>query len=207
MATAVKICGITRVEDGLAAARAGAHAIGLVFHPASPRFVTIERATEIARSLPPFVTAVALFVNPNVATVRAVLERVPVQLLQFHGDETPALCEQFDVPYLKAVRMAPGTDLLQYAARYQGAKALLVDAFKEGVYGGSGHAFDWKSIPCDLPVPVVLAGGLTAQNVAEAVRTVRPWAVDVSSGVEREKGIKDPQLMAAFIRGARDADV
>src|SRR5690242_7223221 len=207
MATAVKICGITRVEDGLAAARAGAHAIGLVFHPASPRFVTIERATEIARSLPPFVTAVALFVNPNVATVRAVLERVPVQLLQFHGDETPALCEQFDVPYLKAVRMAPGTDLLQYAARYQGAKALLVDAFKEGVYGGSGHAFDWESIPCDLPVPVVLAGGLTAQNVAEAVRTVRPWAVDVSSGVEREKGIKDPQLMAAFIRGARDADV
>jgi phosphoribosylanthranilate isomerase len=207
MATAVKICGITRVEDGLAAARAGAHAIGLVFHPASPRFVTVERAREVALSLPPFITAVALFVNPDVATVRAVLRQVPVQLLQFHGEEPPALCEQFDVPYIKAVRMAPGTDLLQYATRYRGAKALLVDSFRNGVYGGSGHAFDWKSVPRDLPLPVVLAGGLTAQNVGEAVRIVRPWAVDVSSGVERQKGIKDPELMVAFIRGARDADV
>jgi len=207
MVTAVKICGITRVEDGLAAAYAGAHAIGLVFHPASPRSVTLERAREIVQRLPPFVTAVALFVNPDPETVHAVLREVDVQLLQFHGDEPPQFCGQFDTAYIKAVRMAPGTDLLQYAARYQGAKALLLDAFNNSVYGGSGHVFDWRTVPRALPLPLVLAGGLTVQNVAQAVRTVRPWAVDVSSGVEREKGIKDPDQIAAFIRGARDADV
>jgi len=207
MATVVKICGITRVEDGLAAAHAGAHAIGLVFHPASPRFVTIDRAREIAQRIPPFVTVVGLFVNPDPQTVEAVLREVPLQLLQFHGDESPELCAGFGLPYLKAVRMAPGTDLLQYTARYGGAKALLLDAFKDGVYGGSGEAFEWRSIPRDLPLPVVLAGGLTVHNVGEAIRTARPWAVDVSSGVEREKGIKDPARIAAFIRGARDADV
>jgi phosphoribosylanthranilate isomerase len=207
MATAVKICGITRVEDGLAAAVAGAHAIGLVFHPDSPRFVRIERAREIVQRLPPFITAVGLFVDPDPETVRTVLREVNVQLLQFHGNEPPQFCAQFGQPYIKAVRMAPGTDLLQYAARYQGAKALLLDAFQDGVYGGSGHAFDWRTVPGDLPLLVVLAGGLTVQNVAQAIRTVRPWAVDVSSGVEREKGIKDPGQIAAFIRGARDADV
>jgi phosphoribosylanthranilate isomerase len=207
MATVVKICGITRVEDGLTAAHAGAHAIGLVFHPASPRFVTIDQAREIAQRMPPFVTVVGLFVNPDPQTVEAVLREVPLQLLQFHGDEPPELCAGFGVPYLKAVRMVPGTDLLQYAARYGGAKALLLDAFTDRVYGGSGEAFDWRSIPQDLPLPVVLAGGLTAHNVGEAIRTARPWAVDVSSGVEREKGIKDPARIAAFIRGARDADV
>ena len=207
MVTAVKICGITRVEDGLAAAHAGAHAIGLVFHPASPRFVGIERAREIAERMPPFITIVGLFVNPDPQTVQAVLRDVPLQLLQFHGDEPPDLCAQFGLPYIKAVRMASGTDLLQYAARYRSAKALLVDAFADGLYGGSGQAFDWRTIPRDLPLPVVLAGGLTAGNVGEAIRTARPWAVDVSSGVEREKGIKDPDQMAAFIRGARDADV
>jgi phosphoribosylanthranilate isomerase len=207
MMTAVKICGITRVEDGLAAAYAGAHAIGLVFHPASPRFVSIEQAREIAQRMPPFITVVGLFVNPDQETVQAVLRQVPLQLLQFHGDETPELCGQFDLPYLKAVRMAHGTDLLQYAARYREAKALLLDAFQNGLYGGSGQAFDWRTVPRNLPLPVVLAGGLTAHNVGEAIRTARPWAVDVSSGVEREKGIKDPDQIAAFIRGARDADV
>jgi phosphoribosylanthranilate isomerase len=207
MVTAVKICGITRVEDGLAAAHAGAHAIGLVFHPASPRFVTIKQARQIAQRMPPFITAVALFVNPDPQTVHAVLHAVPLQLLQFHGDEPPELCAQFSLPYIKAVRMAPGTDLLQYAARYREARALLLDAFQDGVYGGSGHAFDWRTIPRDLPLPVVLAGGLTVHNVGEAIRLARPWAVDVSSGVEREKGIKDPEQIAAFIRGARDADV
>jgi len=207
MMTAVKICGITRVEDGFAAAHAGAHAIGLVFHPVSPRFVGIERAREIAERMPPFITIVGLFVNPDPQTVQAVLREVPLQLLQFHGDESPELCAQFRLPYIKAIRMAPGTDLLQYAARYREAKALLLDTFADGLYGGSGHAFDWKTIPRDLPLPVVLAGGLTAHNVGEAIRTARPWAVDVSSGVEREKGVKDPEQMAAFIRGARDADV
>jgi len=207
MVTAVKICGITRVEDGLAAAHAGAHAIGLVFHPVSPRFVSIERAREIARRMPPFITIVGLFVNADPQTVHAVLREVPLQLLQFHGDEAPELCAQFGLPYIKAVRVVQGTDLLQYAARYRGAKALLLDAFADGVYGGSGQSFDWRSIPRELPLPVVLAGGLTVSNVGEAIRTTRPWAVDVSSGVEREKGVKDADQIAAFIRGARDADV
>jgi len=207
MVTAVKICGITRVEDGLAAAHAGAHAIGLVFHPASPRFVTIEQARAIVSRMPPFITIVALFVNADPQTIHNVLRQVPVQMLQFHGDEPPGLCAQFALPYLKAVRMAPGTDLLQYAARFSGARGLLLDAFQNDVYGGSGQAFDWRTIPRNLPLPVVLAGGLTAHNVGEAIRIARPWAVDVSSGVEREKGIKDADQIAAFIRGARDADV
>ena len=152
-------------------------------------------------------TAVGLFVNPEPETVQAILREVPLQLLQFHGDEPAALCESFRMPYIKAVRMAAGTDLLQYAASYRSAKGLLLDAMVEGLRGGSGHAFDWSLIPAQLPLPVVLAGGLTADNVGEAIRAVRPWAVDVSSGVEREKGIKDADKIAAFIRGARDADV
>jgi len=207
MATAVKICGITRVEDGLAAAHAGAHAVGLVFHPASPRFVTNLRAREVIEKLPPFVTAVGLFVDPEPAAVREVLREVPLQMLQFHGDEPPELCASFGLPYLKACRVAPGTDLLQYAALYHRAKGLLLDALVDGTHGGTGRSFDWSLIPRDLPLPVVLAGGLTPANVGEAIRAVRPWAVDVSSGVERDKGIKDAAKIAAFMRGARDADV
>ena len=206
-ATAVKICGITRVEDGLAAAHAGAHAVGLVFHPASPRLVGIERAREIVRNLPPFVTAVGLFVDAPADAVRAVLDAVPLQLLQFHGAEPPEYCRQFPLPYIKAVRVTAGMDLLQYAGRYRAAKGLLLDAFVEGSHGGTGRAFDWGLIPSSLPLPIVLAGGLTADNVTEAIQRVRPWAVDVSSGVEREKGIKDAAKIAAFIRGARHADV
>lgn len=207
MATAVKICGITRLEDGLAAAHAGAHAVGFVFHPASPRLVATSRAREVIEKLPPFVTTVGLFVNPEPAAVREVLREVPLQMLQFHGDEPPELCASFGLPYLKACRVAPGTDLLQYAALYRRAKGLLVDAFVDGTHGGTGRSFDWSLIPRNLPLPVVLAGGLTPVNVGEAIRAVRPWAVDVSSGVERDKGIKDAAKIAAFMRGARDADV
>jgi phosphoribosylanthranilate isomerase len=207
MATAVKICGITRVEDGLAAAHAGAHAIGLVFHADSPRFVSRSRAREIAQALPPFVTAVGLFVDPQPETVLAVMQEVPLQLLQFHGDEPPELCERFALPYIKAFRVAPGGDLLQYAALYRTAKGLLLDAHVDGTHGGTGRSFDWALVPRRLPLPVVLAGGLTPANVGEAIRAVRPWGVDVSSGVEREKGIKDVDKIVAFMRGARDADV
>jgi len=207
MATAVKICGVTRVEDGLAAAHAGAHAVGLVFHAASPRCVDVARAREVIERLPPFVTAVGLFVNPRPDDVQHVLREVPLQLLQFHGDEAPEFCGRFGLPYLKACRVAAGMDLLQYAALYRFAKGLLLDAFVADARGGTGRSFDWGLIPRDLPLPVVLAGGLTPANVAEAIRAVRPWAVDVSSGVERVKGIKDAAKIAAFMRGVRDADV
>jgi len=207
MATAVKICGITRPEDALAAARAGAHAIGLVFYAKSPRHVTPARAAEIVRVLPPFVTTVGLFVDATAEEVRAALAEAPVGLLQFHGDETPEFCRQFKRPYVKAVRVKAGVDLLQYAQEYHDAKALLLDAYVEGLHGGSGAAFDWSLIPRGLPLPVILSGGLTPENVTEAVRRVRPSAVDVSSGVESAKGIKDAQKIVAFIKGVRNADV
>jgi len=206
MATAVKICGITRPEDALAAARAGAHAIGLVFYAKSPRNVTPARAAEIIRVVPPFVTTVGLFVNADAEEVRRTLAEAPVNLLQFHGEETPEFCRQFKRPYVKAVRMKAGVDLLQYAQDYHDAKALLLDNYVEGLHGGSGVAFDWSLIPRGLPLPVILSGGLTPENVAEAVRRVRPSAVDVSSGVESAKGIKDAQKIAAFIKGVRSGD-
>jgi phosphoribosylanthranilate isomerase len=206
MATAVKICGITRPEDALAAARAGAHAIGLVFYARSPRNVTPARAAEIIRVLPPFVTTVGLFVNATAEEVRAALAVAPVELLQFHGEETPEFCRQFKHPYVKAVRVKAGVNLLQYAQDYHDAKALLLDNYVEGLHGGSGVAFDWSLIPSGLPLPVILSGGLTPENVAEAVRRVRPSAVDVSSGVESAKSIKDAQKIAAFIKGVRSGD-
>lgn len=207
MTTLVKICGITRLEDALAAARAGAHAIGLVFYAESPRHVTPAKAREIISAVPPFITTVGLFVNAGAAEVRSVLAQAPVELLQFHGEETPEFCRQFGWPFVKAVRAGPGVDLLQYARDYRDAKALLLDALVEGLQGGSGVTFDWNLIPRDLALPVILSGGLTAENVAEAVRRVRPLAVDVSSGVESGKGIKDAAKIAAFIKGVRDADV
>ena len=207
MATAVKICGITRPEDALAAARAGAHAIGLVLYAKSPRYVTPGRAAEIIRVLPPFVTTVALFVDAQAEEVRSTLVEAPVGLLQFHGGETPEFCRQFKRSYVKAVRMKPGVDLLQYARNYHDAKALLLDNYVEGLHGGSGVAFDWSLIPRGLPLPVILSGGLTPENVTDAVRRVRPSAVDVSSGVESVKGVKDAAKIAAFIKGVRNADV
>jgi len=207
MATAVKICGITRIEDAQVAARAGAHAVGLIFAPQSPRKVLPAAAAEIVTSLPPFVTPVALFVDQQTDEIRSVIARVRPQLLQFHGDEPPEFCAAFGLPFIKAVRVGPGVDLLQYARLYRAAKGLLLDAFVEGRHGGTGSAFDWSLIPRDLPLPIILAGGLDPGNVAGAVRQVRPWAVDVSSGVEASKGIKDAAKVAAFIRGVRDADV
>ncbi|MCC7547703.1 MAG: phosphoribosylanthranilate isomerase [Burkholderiales bacterium] len=207
MATAVKICGITTPEDAHHAAHAGAHAIGLVFHAASPRCVAPERARALVAALPPFVSAVGLFVDADPAYVRAVTAGVRLQLLQFHGDESPEYCALFDLPWIKAVRVRAGVDLLQCASRFQGAKGLLLDAFDDKHHGGTGQAFDWSLIPSGLSLPIVLAGGLTPDTVEQAVRRVRPWAVDVSSGVERSKGVKDPAKVAAFIRGARNADV
>lgn len=201
MRTRVKICGITRVEDAQAAVAHGCDAIGLVFYAPSPRYVMPEIARAIAAQLPPFVQAVGLFVDAEPEYVRAVLAEVRLDLLQFHGDETPEYCRQFGVPYMKAVRVRPETNLLQYAAAYADAKALLLDTYVSGTPGGTGQTFDWSLIPADLPKPVVLAGGLDAGNVAEAIRQARPYAVDVSGGVEREKGIKDADKIAAFMRG------
>jgi phosphoribosylanthranilate isomerase len=205
--TRTKICGITRVEDALAAAASGADAIGLVFHEKSPRYVTVRHAAHIAAALPPFVTVVGLFVNVSTDFVHAVLDKVPLDLLQFHGDEGPQYCASFERPYIKAIRVREGVDLVQCASRYAGAQGLLLDAWVEGIPGGTGHSFDWELIPRDLPLPVILSGGLKPANVADAIRAVRPYAVDVSSGVEAEKGIKDAARIAAFIREVKDVDL
>lgn len=188
-------------------ARAGAHAIGMVLYAGSPRGIGYAAAREIVTALPPFVTSVALLVNPDADEVQGVIEHVGPQLLQFHGDEPPEFCASFKMPYVKAVRVRPGVDLLQCCRLYAGSKALLLDAYVEGSRGGTGETFDWNVIPRNLPLPIVLAGGLNPQNVARAIREVRPWAVDVSSGVESTRGVKDAAKVAAFIRGARDADV
>jgi phosphoribosylanthranilate isomerase len=207
MATAVKICGITRIEDALAAAHAGAHAIGLVLYASSPRCVTPVQAAGIIRALPPFVTTVGLFVDASAEEVQAALSQASVNLLQFHGEEPPDYCRQFAMPYMKAVRVRKGVNLLQYASDYNDARALLLDAYVDGTHGGTGKVFDWNLIPKKLTLPMVLSGGLDADNVADAVRRVRPCAVDVSSGVESAKGIKDAAKIAAFITGVRNADV
>jgi phosphoribosylanthranilate isomerase len=207
MNTRVKICGITRVEDALAAARLGAHALGLVFYAGSPRAVTPEQARVIIDALPPFVVPVGLFVNADARVVRETLAVAPVQLLQFHGDEAPEFCAGFGLPYLRAVRVRAGSDLLQYAHEFRAARGLLLDAWVDGVRGGTGATFDWSLIPGDLPMPVVLSGGLNPDNVEQAVRRVRPWAVDVSSGVEAAKGIKDVRKMEAFMTGVRNAAI
>lgn len=203
--TRIKICGITRAGDLDAAVRAGADAVGFVFYPPSPRYLAPEAAAALARRVPPFVVRVGLFVNAEPAAVRAVLAQVPLDLLQFHGEETADYCEQFGLPYLKAARVRPGLDLLEFARAYPTAQGLLLDAWVEA-YGGMGQSFDWSLIPNDLPLPMVLSGGLHAGNVAEAVRKVHPWAVDVSSGVEAAKGIKDADKIAAFVAAVRTAD-
>ena len=207
MVTAVKICGITRHADAQAATALGAQAIGFVFFAKSPRNVSIAGAAELVNALPPFVTAVGLFVNPAAQDVKNVLKDVPLNLLQFHGDEPPAFCAQFGMPYLKAARVKAGLDLLQYAQIYRAARGLLLDAYVDGTHGGTGTAFDWSLIPRGLPLPVILSGGLNPENVGDAIRRVAPWAVDVSSGVEASPGVKDPQKIAAFMREVRSADV
>lgn len=210
----VKICGITRIEDGLAAANAGADAIGLVFYGPSPRAVTARQAAEICASLPPFVTTVALFVDASRAEIEGVLARVPVDLLQFHGNENPQFCDSFNRPWIKAVRMKDDVDLHHYAQIYRNAAGLLIDSYVAGVPGGTGETFNWGRVPKTLPLPVVLAGGLHPGNVAAAVTQVQPWAVDVSGGVEqknvqgvRSGGIKDASAIRVFINSVKTRGV
>src|SRR5262245_38738704 len=200
--TRIKICGITRPADACAAAEAGADAIGLVFYPPSPRFLSAERALEIRDALPPFVQTVALFVNADAAQIAQVLGRVKPGLLQFHGEETPQFCAQFGLPYVKACRVRQGLDLIEYLRPFSSASAWLLDSFVEA-YGGVGERFDWSLVPQGMERPLVLSGGLDAGNVAAAVKKLRPWGVDVSSGVESAKGIKDAAKIAAFIAEVR----
>jgi len=206
MRTRIKICGMTRLEDVQAAARAGADAVGLVFYPPSPRFLSLDWARQLASEVPAFITTVALFVNPSAAEVYTVLERVKPSILQFHGEESPVFCAQFGVPYVKACRVKPGVDLLEYLRPFSGAAGWLLDSHVEE-YGGVGERFDWSLVPAERSHPLILSGGLTRENVREAVRRVRPWAVDVSSGVESAKGIKDAAKIAAFVAEVRNADV
>ena len=207
MNTRVKVCGITRVDDARVAARCGVDAIGFVFYPRSPRYVLVDHARDMAGVMPPFVSTVGLFVNADAADVFNALGAVRLDYLQFHGEESPDYCGQFGVPYLKAIRVKASVDLLQYATSFRGARALLLDAYVDGTHGGTGQGFDWQLIPANLPLPVILSGGLTPDNVTSAIQTVRPWSVDVSSGVEAAKGIKDAKKIEQFMRGVRDADV
>ena len=204
--TRIKICGITREEDLRSAVLLGADALGLVFYPPSPRYLSAPRAAQLARLMPPFVTSVGLFVNEDARVVQSILKVVPLQLLQFHGEEEDGYCAQFGLPYIKAARVRPGLDLLEYAESFPGACGLLLDAHVDS-YGGAGKTFDWRLFPESLPLPLILSGGLHAGNVAAALATVRPWAVDVSSGVESAGGIKDAKLIAEFRAGVRSTDV
>jgi len=204
MRTRIKICGITRVEDARAAVELGADAIGLVFYAPSPRNVGPDQAREIVAAIPPFVTIVGLFVDPAAEYVESVLQACSIGLLQFHGDETPDFCGGFGLPYIKAVRVKADADLVQYLSPYHAARGWLLDAYHDQLHGGTGKSFDWKLIPRDLAKPIILSGGLTPDNVGAAVRQVRPWAVDVSSGVEAAKGIKDAAKIAAFIAGVKN---
>ncbi|MDP2809029.1 MAG: phosphoribosylanthranilate isomerase [Rhodocyclaceae bacterium] len=231
--TRIKICGITREEDLDAALAAGADAVGFVFYPPSPRCLTPLRAAELARRVPPFVSRVGLFVNEDSVSVAATLEIVPMEVLQFHGEEDASYCEAFGKSYIKAARiitapgaplrvaspplgaakplgrpggfLGPGLDLVEFARSFPSAQALLLDAYAES-YGGAGQVFDWSLIPDNLPLPMILSGGLTAGNVEEAICRLRPWAVDVSSGVELAKGIKDAAKIAAFVAAVKNAD-
>lgn len=204
--TRVKICGITRPEDALVAVEAGADALGLVFYPPSPRCVSLAQAEAIIESLPPFVSVVGLFVNAEAGEIAEAVRRLSLDLIQFHGSECPDDCAGFGRPYIKAIRVREDTDLPAERTRYRQARALLLDTYRPGVPGGTGERFDWSLIPSALAGEVVLAGGLDAENIESAIRQVRPYAVDVSGGVEAAKGIKDPAKLRAFMRGVRRAD-
>jgi phosphoribosylanthranilate isomerase len=203
--TRIKICGITREEDLEAAVEAGADAIGFVFYPPSKRCITPQRACQLADLLPPFVTATGLFVNLPADQVQATADAARLQLLQFHGEETPEFCEQFTLPYIKAARVEPGLDLVKYERNFKTARGLLLDAFVEG-YGGGGEVFDWSLIPKEVAARAVLSGGLRAENVGAGILSLRPLGVDVSSGVEQAKGIKDAALIRRFIAAVHAAD-
>ena len=206
--TRVKVCGFTRPEDACCAALQGVDAIGLVFYPPSPRHVELDQAAAIVRALPPFVSVVGLFVDEEEATVREVLRQVPIDRLQFHGDESPQRCNRYNRPYIKAIRMRDDVDLNQLAVRYAEASALLLDAYHPSVQGGTGERFDWDRIPSDCALPIILAGGLSADNARQAITQVNPYALDVSSGVESSKGLKDQAKIAALmaeVEAARSA--
>ena len=204
--TRIKICGVSRPEDVAAAVDAGADAIGLVFHPGSPRYLTLPRAAALAKALPPYVTPVGLFVNAEPTAIAAAVSAIPALVLQFHGDETPAQCAAAGRPYLRAARMAPGFDLLDFARRFDEAQGLLLDAHVEA-FGGSGKVFDWSLVPRGVPHRLVLSGGLHAGNVGSGILELRPWAVDVSSGVESARGVKDAAAIHAFCDAVREADL
>ena len=207
MRTRIKICGITREQDAEAAVAHGADALGFIFWKPSERCIGPDLAGEIAARLPALVTPVGVFVNPEPGDVERFLERCPGAVLQFHGEEMPEFCAQFGRAWIKAARMRPGLDLIEYFAPYREASGWLIDAFHDRIYGGTGSSFDWSEVPANLARPMVLSGGLTVENVVEAVRRLRPFAVDVSSGVESAKGIKDAAKIAAFVAGVRHADV
>jgi phosphoribosylanthranilate isomerase len=206
MRTRVKICGFTRVEDAVFAAHLGVDAVGLVFYPPSPRHVEIEEAIEIANALPAFTSVVALFVDEQEARIREVLAHVPIDCLQFHGDEPAEACRIYGKRYIKALRMQDGIDISALELHYHDAAGLLLDAFHPGAKGGTGSQFDWELIPRHCSLPIILAGGLDETNAKQAVQTVRPYALDVSSGVEAEKGVKDSLKMAAFIKQVNEGD-
>jgi phosphoribosylanthranilate isomerase len=206
MRTRVKICGITRVADAATVVQCGADALGLVFYPKSPRYVDIEQAREIAESVAPFVTVVGLFVNAAADAIEQIIANVPLGLLQFHGHENNALCNSFGLPFIKSIAMREGTDVLSLMEHYPAASGFLLDAWQPQSYGGGGETFDWNILPESSPRPLILAGGLTPENVATAINTVRPYAVDVSSGVESRKGIKSAARITTFMKGVENSD-
>lgn len=200
MHTRIKICGINHLDDALKAVECGADAIGIIFVEKSPRYASLTEARVIAESIPPFVTVVGLFMDAPEEKVREALKVVPLNLLQFHGDESAEYCDQFDMPYIKVLRMRENANVVAYAQQYPNASGILLDAYHKGMGGGTGHTFDWDLIPEDIPLPLILAGGLTPDNVAAAVEQVRPYAVDVSSGVESEPSVKDHKKIEQFIK-------
>jgi len=204
--TRVKICGITRTEDADAVVASGADALGLVFYPGSPRYVAMEQARAIADSVAPLVTVVGLFVNPSPDTVNAVLDTIPLGLLQFHGAEANEYCKQFGLPFIKSIAIRDGVDVLSCMQGYPDASGFILDAWQPQTHGGGGEIFDWNRVPDNPPDPVILAGGLTPGNVAQAIRATRPYAVDVSSGVESAKGIKSAEKIAAFMKGVEHSE-
>jgi len=205
--TRIKICGITRLEDASAAVAAGVDALGFVFYDKSPRAVTVEQVYDIINALPPFITTVGLFVDAPMREVTKTLCHIPLNLLQFHGDEDAAYCEQFGMPYIKAIRVKKGEDVNAHIASYASAAGILLDTFNEEVRGGTGETFDWSLIPASTTKPIILAGGLTPENVSDAIKQVKPYAVDVSGGVEKEKGVKDAAKINAFVRGVQSVAV
>lgn len=207
MRTRTKICGITRLEDAKASVRAGCDALGFVFYKESPRYIALDDFKVIVKELPPFVTKTGLFVNADPAEIEEAIQSGLVNVLQFHGDETPDFCRQFNFPYIKAVAVSSSVDLIQYAKDFHDAEALLLDTYHEHLKGGTGQTFDWNLIPQTLSKPIVLAGGLTVDNVKEAIKKVKPYAVDVSGGVEESKGIKNSLKIQAFIKETQDAAV